>query len=287
MDNRPTKEQLEADLKKSQELLEKEIADDTPTEEEETITPDETTEEDKPQEETQDEEQPTEETPDETDVTDEKTVEEEEETTTPDKQDVDYKKKFTESTRESMILINKQKRLNEAVDEANSLPEPTDNELIQEARMQGFNYEDLSDFEKLMFKGKIHNDRKFGKISEATQMSRDLDAWNKKVDEFVGDPKTMIAYPQLEGKEEEFKAYTVKTGRRGVDFDVLVPAFIQMMQTTKPKHTGKMFETGTSTVTKTKPAPDKISIAEAEKIRKTNYAKYKELLLSGKIATEL
>jgi hypothetical protein len=57
-----------------------------------------------------------------------------------------------------------------------------------------------------------------------------------------------------------------------------------MTKSTKPKNKGKMFEVGSGGPnSKVKPLSDKISIDEAAKLMRTDYKKYKQLLLAGKI----
>ena len=279
----PTQEELDAQIKKSQEeieKLEKESADtpdekeEKPTEEEEkeiAVTPDE-------KEEVSDEEEEIEE-----EVEEEK-EEEIEEVKEPETKEPDITERYRESTREAQILAAKNKKMNQAIEEAAVLPEPTDEDLQQEARIQGFNFDDMDDIQKALFRKSIHNDRKLAKISEVSKETKDWEAWNKKVDEYIDNPKTILANPRLEGRQNEFKTFAAKESRRGVNFEDLVASFLYHVDKSRPKNKGAMFETGHGGEKKQlKPKSDKISLAEADKIRQTNFNKWKELLMADKI----
>jgi len=194
----------------------------------------------------------------------------------------DYKKRYVESTREAQVLYAKNKKLSEAIDKASLIEEPTEDELSKKYH----NWDVLDDATREVLKETYISNKRFEIIHQAAQEGKDLQIWNEKVDTFISDPKTMISAPELEGKEEEFKVFCSKPTRRGVDFEDLVSAFLHSVEKDiKPKK-GSMFETGTSTVDK-KPKDDKISIEESDRIRRTDYKKYKELLISGKITTEI
>ena len=86
---------------------------------------------------------------------------------------------------------------------------------------------------------------------------------------------------------EEFKVFASKKTRRGVNFDTLVSAFLYDSASSQPKNKGAMFPKGTGGDNKKTTVNDgTISLADGELLRKTNYPKYKEMLLSGKIRNE-
>lgn len=202
----------------------------------------------------------------------------------PSQEEVDYKKKFTESSREAQILHAKNKQINEAIERAKAIPEPTEEELKKE-------YEDwdvLTDTERKLAKDNFMSSKRFAYLDDVTKESKDIEAWNSKVDSFIGDPKTLVDNPALEGKEEDFKIFAGKPTRRGVDFPDLISAFLYSnnKMKTEPKK-GKMFETGSGGLNeKPKNEPGKISIEQARTLRNTDYAKYKEYLLAGKIESD-
>jgi hypothetical protein len=199
-----------------------------------------------------------------------------------EEEDQAFKKKFANSTREAQILAAQNKKMAEALERASDVAEPTDEELVKEYP----GWEDMTDFEKKMAKKDMINDRRFTAINEVSKEFKDFDKWKVKVDEFITDPNTLISNPLLEGKEEEFKLFTMKENRQGVDFDTLVSAFLYSAEKERPKHTGKMFETGSGGPKVTpKPKSDKISLEQAALLRKTDYPRYKEMVKNNKIET--
>jgi hypothetical protein len=199
--------------------------------------------------------------------------------------DVDYKKKFVESTREAQVLHAKNKKINEVIETALTLPDPTDEELKKEFT----DWDVMTDTEKKLATDNLKSTRRFAMLEEVTRESKDIETWNTKVDSFVDDPKTLVDNPELEGKLDDFKLFATKPTRRGVDFGDLVLAFGgEEAKKTKPKNKGSMFETGTGGPNdRPKPKSDKISIEQARVLRETDYKKYTEYLKAGKIENDL
>ena len=194
--------------------------------------------------------------------------------------DIDYRKKFAESTREAQVLHAKNKKLNEAIELASTVPDITEKELVAEYS----DWENMTELEKKMAKSSLMNERRFQALQTATKEFKDIDAWSAKVDQYISDANTLVVNPELEGKTEEFKTFAIKASRRGVDFPDLVSAFLFQTEKGKPIKKGKMFETGTSGPNATpKPPSDKITLADAQVLMKQDYNKYKSLLKAGKI----
>jgi len=200
-----------------------------------------------------------------------------------DKEQVDYKKKFIESTREAQILHAKNKKINDAFEEAQKIPTPDDEQMQKEY----VDWDLMSEFEKKMAKDSYISRVRFESLSKVTAEFKDLEVWQERVENFIGDPKTLINKPELEGKQEEFRLFANKPSRRGVDFDTLVSSFLwdeNKAMSSKPKNKGSMFETGTGGPNDNpQPKPDKISIEEARVLRQSDYGKWKEYLKAGKI----
>lgn len=250
---KPTKEELEAQARQALEEAQKPETPEPPKEEEKVPEPETTPE--------KQEEQP---------------EPEEKET----QSDIDYRKKFAESTREAQVLHAKNKKLNEAIELASTVPEVTEQELQAEYS----DWENMTELEKRMAKSSLMNERRFQALQTATKEFKDIDAWTAKVDQFISDANTLVVNPELEGKVEEFKVFATKASRRGVDFPDLVSAFLFQTEKGKPVKKGKMFESGTSGPNATpKPPSDKISLADAQVLMKQDYNKYKSLLKAGKI----
>lgn len=267
MANRKTAEELEAE---TQELIE--VAEALPDEDE--------SEEDN--QDNKEEESETDENDEDVVVEDEVEAETEE---TPEPEQVDpeaeLKKKLSASARENQKILAKNRLMNQAVDEAKDIPEPTDEEMELE-----YSEWDLMDVvSKRLAKEAVVSKRFRERISQAREQSSKIEKWGEEVDKYVDNPQTFLDNPLLEGKQEEFKLFAIEESNNSVPFKILVNAFLFEQSTKKqPAKKGKMFETGSGGPNDNpRPKGDKISIAESELLRKTNYSKYKEMLNAGKI----
>lgn len=194
--------------------------------------------------------------------------------------DPDYKEKFTNSAREAQILASKNKKINEILEQASQLPEPTEDDL----KGQYKDWDVMSEFERTMAKEAFVSKRYREFISEGTKEFKDIDAWNGKVDQFVDDPQVLIDHPELEGKIDDFKLFAMKPTRRGVDFSDLISSFLYEASKETKKNKGAMFETGTAGPSeKFKPKSDKIGLDQARMLRETNYNLWRKMVKEGKI----
>ena len=198
-------------------------------------------------------------------------------------QEEDLKKKLSNSAREAQVLQSRTKKYDEAVEQAEAIAEPTDEIMVKEYGNDSWN--DMTTVEQKLAKKSWVNEQKFNILSTVAKEGKDIEKWNTTVDAFVGDPKTLIAHPQLEGKVEDFKLFAMKPSRRGLDFEDLVLAFNGNLALNAPaKNKGKMFETGTAGQgIKQAPKDDKISPEQAAVLMNTDYKKYKEMLIADKI----
>lgn len=191
--------------------------------------------------------------------------------------------KLKASSKEAKKLFEqneKNKQVNEAYEKASQLAPPTDEEMKEKF----IEWDDLSDFERDMARKTELTDRRFQVVEESTRDFRKLTQWHSSVDNFIDDPINLSKNPLLEGREEGFKSFAKKSGNKGVAFDVLVPAFLYIDKPAVAKK-GSMMETGTGGPIKTKPKSDKISLEEADVLREKDYAKYKEMVIKDKIET--
>lgn len=200
----------------------------------------------------------------------------------PTQEEIDYKKKFTESSREAQKIHAKNRKLNQAFDEANEMPEPTDDEL--QVEFDGWDV--MSDTEKKLAKESLISKRFREKIAKAREEGKKIEKWGEQVDEFATDPKTLIDNPELEGKIDDFKLFATEESNNSVPFKVLVAAFLhEQERLKKPKQKGQMFETGTGGPNTNDTQKKKLSLEEGQKLMETNYDEYKRQLKAGNIET--
>lgn len=197
-----------------------------------------------------------------------------------EKEDPDYKKKYIASQQESLILHAKNKQVNEALDKVVKIADPTQEELKKEYT----DWDMMSEFEKKMAKDSLVNSKRFKAFEELTTDNKSVEAWNTKVNEYIGNPKTMIASPELEGKEAEFKLFAIKQTRINMDFDDIKAAFLyDATKNAKPKSKGKMMETGTGGPANKGKKPGILTIEEGRALRNRDYTEWKRKLDAGKI----
>jgi len=194
---------------------------------------------------------------------------------------IDYKKRFAESTREAQILHSKNKKLTEAIEKANQLPEPTEAELAKEF---GDEWEDMSTLERRFARDNYLNKKKFELLSGVTSEFSEADKWSEKVGTYIEDPAVLTKHPELEGQEAEFVAFANKPSRRGVDLEDVVSAFLYSAKPVK-RHKGSLLESGNGG-DKTSPNSGKLTVEEGRKLRVTDYKKFTEYLKAGKIQLE-
>ena len=194
--------------------------------------------------------------------------------------------KFAASTREAQRLYKDNVHMSSAIADANALPEPTEEEL----KGAYTSWEDMTDGEKTLAKESFVNKRFREHVAQAATEVKKVQDWSDKVDEYVQNPENLQQYPDLEGKETEFTTYANDKTKvqPGTDFKLIVGAFLyEQSKVVKPTNKGEMFPTSTSGPKEQKKQSDgKISLADAEILKQTNYTKYKELLRAGKIATD-
>lgn len=194
------------------------------------------------------------------------------------------KEQLKESTRESQILHLKNKKLQEVIDKTAEIAPPTEDEMKAEYP----EWDEMTAVEKKLATENVHNNKRFAILEEVSKENKDIEAWNKKVDEFVEDPQTLIDNPQLERKIDKFKVFAGKPSRRGLDLEDLVLAFTGELAKSKPEiKKGAMFPRGGGADNKKENLKNgMISVADGALLMKTNYREYVRLSREGKIAVE-
>ena len=266
----PTKEELE---QKQQEALEaepesEEKAEETPESPPESEEAEETPEEETPEEES--EEEQTEPSPEEKEALEKKLETE--------------KQKSSASARENQKIYAKNRVINKALADAEDVPEPTEEELVNEFS----DWDVMSDTEKLLAKETVISRSWRKVIASAKEQATKIEKWNESVGEFVSDPKTLNDNPELEGKTDEFKEFATAESNNSVPFNILVSAFLHENSKTRPSNKGRMFEKGAGgSNEKPTPKDGSISLEEGRKLMETDYNKWKEYLSAGKIKSDL
>jgi hypothetical protein len=195
-----------------------------------------------------------------------------------------FKRQFKASSRQNQKVEAKNRVLNKALADAEDVQEPTEDELIQEVS----DWDVMSDNERKLAKEAVINRRWRETISQAKNQAKKIEKWNEEVEEYINDPKVLNDKPELEGKENDFIEFATKDENNNVPMNILVSAFLHDYSTTKKVNKGRMFEKGAGgEKERIEPKGDTINLEEAERLRKTDYPKYKEKLIAGKIKIDL
>lgn len=195
----------------------------------------------------------------------------------------DYKEKFKASSQEALALHFKNQKIQETIDEAANLPDPTEDEVREYAKQTGAEYDDLDDLTKTVLKDTLLNKRRFEKINEANKEAKNITDWVAKVDHFTSSPETIVKYPDLLDNAEDFRAFSIKQSRRGMDLDDIATAFLYGQTQTPVKHNkGSMLMPGGNGAA-AEPKPEGITEDQAMAIRTSNPKEYRRLVKEGKI----
>lgn len=193
----------------------------------------------------------------------------------------DWKSRYVGSTREAQVLAARNKEFAETVERANSLPEPTDEEMKKE---YGDNWDIMDDIQRKIAKESALSKKRFAMLQEIAEKSKKVEEWTKKTKEFVEDPQITVKYPQLLGKEAEFIQFCSLPTRVGVDLDDLVRAFSFDIKGETPKRKTLFQPAGGG---KSATPAKELSIEEISFLRTHNQKEYKRLIQSGKIKIEI
>jgi hypothetical protein len=205
-------------------------------------------------------------------------------------EEIDYKKKYSDSSREAMSLHFKNAKLTEKIEEAGDLPDPTIDELKAYARVQGASYDDLDEFSQNVLKENLIGRKRFELIRSASVENKNLDQWAGSVDAFINSSDAVTNYPSIQDNEAEFKKFCMKESRRGMDMEDLVASFMFKRQdeapvVKRPKQESILLTGGGSSEAPAK--PKEITAEEARIIRTKNPKRYEQLVKEGKVGLSL
>lgn len=200
--------------------------------------------------------------------------------------EIDYKEKFSESSREASALYFKNQKLTETIDEASSMPEPTVDELKAYAKEQGADYDELDTFSQNILKKTLKNERYVEKIKSVTEESKKIDTWSKKVDEFIEASIDDGKYPTLNSLSAEFKKFAMKEARRGTDLDDLVASFLFNAEKYVVKSKKSLLLSG-GNGSAVPPKPKGLTDEQVARIRERDPKEYRRLIKAGKINIEI
>lgn len=129
---------------------------------------------------------------------------------------IDYEKKFAESTRQEQIRRQQLKSAEEKLGMLVKVEMPTDEEMQNEVE----NWDYLSDETKALYKRNVVTDRK---LNKAMVMIDDITREKRMASEIE---QIKTDYPELEGREADFKKFISKPQYKNASLELLVPAYL-------------------------------------------------------------
>lgn len=196
--------------------------------------------------------------------------------------EIPLEERYRHSSAESIVLNEQNKTMFGAIDEANKPIEPTEAELRVYVKEKGADWDELSTFEKSMAKDSLISNIKLGKITSVASRIKEVDKWHEDIKVFINDPNSKVKYPLLAGREAEFASYATRKTHRGVDFDVLMQAFLFSHKPT-PKPAASMPMAPATGAQPVVVADKNIEADEAKQIRINDPKRYAQLIKTGKL----
>lgn len=195
----------------------------------------------------------------------------------------DYKQKFVDSSKESILNAERVNVANERIEQLTKTDTPTDEAM----RLLYPEWDNLDDYNKRVL---IRQEATAMQQASILAKQQEIDA-RQKLEDQLDDVIDNSGYaPKLKGKEAEFKRFAWNPKNRGIAAETLAKAFLFDAEDDTPAPnpipmqealpTGSGGPRGDLT-------PKKISIEDAREIRKTNYKEWKRLLDAGMIEEDI
>lgn len=201
----------------------------------------------------------------------------------PPKPEVDYRKKFSESTRRNQVVESQFQELQKTLGDITKAEVPSDEEMGKLVE----DWEFLSDREKNNERKIIVLDRRqnkildsIGKIATGTENAGKLSRY-------------IDSEPRLKGKEDEFYDFATSPKNQGASMEVLLSAFLYEVKDEEepirkeekpPEQEAPSLERGSPSGGIVAVRKDgKYSDEEIQKIRTTDHRRYNEMVRKGQI----
>lgn len=191
----------------------------------------------------------------------------------------DYKQKFKDSARESILNAERVKVSNAQIEKLTKADTPTD-EAMRSL------YPEWDEFNDITKKTLVNQEAQSMRQRRIEKQNQDILDRQKLED----DLETVIDdNPKLQGKEAEFKRFAKNPKNKGISAEVLVKAFLFDVEedTPAPKPTPRAAIPQGNGGPRDPLKPKKISLEEAGKIRENDYPRYLELVKNDMIDDDI
>jgi hypothetical protein len=202
----------------------------------------------------------------------------------PEPQQPDYKNKFVESQRESILLHERNKQKEARIAQLTNKDTPQDDEM----RSIYSNWDELDEGSKAYYRNQRAMEKRVAYSEQVALSLAEKLEFEDKLEDFLETPPD--EFKSIKGKESEFKRFAKKRDNIGLPLTTLAKAFLFDIQDDIPQpHTPTLtpgLERGTGGP-KTPPKPKKMSLEDASTLRKTNYEEYRRKVLAGEIEEDI
>ncbi len=195
-------------------------------------------------------------------------------------------KKYKAQQTEAQIQFERNKATQDKVEEADNLPEPTEEELREYIRKEGSDLDELTNFEKSMAKKNFISERKLSLITDGIRIQKKVDEWASTIDTFIDSTDGKPEYLKLSSHESEFKKFAMQESHRGTPVDILLDAFVSRLPTQAPKRDSIFLKGGRGE--RPEKQADGISDPDySSKLRVSDPREYRRQVKAGKIKIEI
>lgn len=189
--------------------------------------------------------------------------------------EVDYKNKFRASASENQIFREKIKELERKLGKMGK------DEISVKKELEKLypDWEEMSEFEKNLAERNLTIERRLQKVEQGFGGIIEETEREKELDNFLEKAIILDKYPELEGKEKDFREFSKKPAYKDVSLDILASAFLfrKKEEMTTPKKSS-VLERGSGGPKEIAPRTKKISPEELKALRLSDYKKYKQII---------
>lgn len=197
---------------------------------------------------------------------------------------IDYKDKFVNSQRESMLNVERVNVANARIESLTKEDTPTDEKM----REMYPDWDELNEVTKRTLIKQETQEAGIRRLADQNRLLLEMQNLEDQLDDVIENSEYA---PKLKGKEADFKRFAKNPKNRGIAADVLAKAFLfdaEDETPTPPADPQPREALPTGSGGPREPLkPKKISGEEAKKLRETNYAEWHRLVLAGVIEEEI
>lgn len=191
---------------------------------------------------------------------------------------VDYQAKYSDSTREAQILALRNKTYQDKIDEAENLPDPTEDECIAE---YGEAWDERDEFDKNIARQVLKDKRYKEIIRTVRKAQKEEEGHFDNAVAYAKDVEATNQFPALKGREEEFARFASKETRRGLNLEDVAAIFTVSRPVKRVVPKGAMMERSNANMDKTKSKPKTLDAQHASILRQTSPKAYEKAIRDG------